>query len=181
MLSTILLKIFLIFYLIRTSIFLLCAIAIERRKAIVQTFSILREKSLRKTNLFTKRLFTKLTTMYRADYSETNKTIGNVCVYNPNSTDMIVLHFVSFFFNCVIPTFITFLWFHQINKHISKTIVNFRILLGAYENSADYENIVHDLMKKKKIFNWFNKTGDICVFNFCLYRQSVLLNFSPSN
>ena len=146
---------FVIFYLIRTSIFLLCAIAIERRKAIVQPFSILQETSLCKTLgviffIFVLGLFTQSPTMYRAHYSETNGTIGNACVYNPNSTDMIVLHFVSFFFNCVIPTFIIFLCFHQINKHLSKTLANFRSLLGAYENSANHENIVQEFMKKRK-------------------------------
>ena len=146
---------FLIFYLIDASTFLLCAIAIERRRAIVQPFSILKETSFCKTFsviffIFVLGLFTQSTTTYRAHYSEDNGTIGNACVYDSNRTDMIVLHFVSFFFNCVMPTFIMFLCFHEINKHLSKTLANFRSLLGAYENSADYENIVQGFMKKRK-------------------------------
>ena len=146
---------FLIFYLIDTSTFLLCAIAIERRRAIVKPFSILQETYLCKTLgvilfIFLLSFITQTPTIYRAHYSQKNGTIGNVCAYSSNTVEMKLLHYVSFFFNCAIPAAIMFLCFRQINQHLSRTIADLRLSLGAYENAVDYEDKIQIFMKKRK-------------------------------
>ena len=146
---------FLIFYLIDTSTFLLCAIAIERRRAIVKPFSVLQETYLRKTLgvilfIFLLSFITQTPTIYRAHYSKKNGTIGNVCAYNSNSVDMQLLHYVSFFFNCALPAVIMLLCFRQINQHLSRTIADLRLSLGAYVNAVDYEDKIQIFMKKRK-------------------------------
>ena len=143
---------FLIFYLIDASTFLLCAIAVERRKAILKPYSILQETHLCKTLgviffIFLLSFITQTPTIYRAHYSQKNGTIGNVCAYNSNSVEMQLLHYASFLFNCVVPTIIMFLCFCQINQHLSRAITDLRFSLGAYENA---EEKIQIFMKKRK-------------------------------
>ena len=146
---------FLIFYLIDASTFLLCAIAIERRRAIVKPYSILQETYLWKTLgvvflIFLLSFATQTPTIYSVEYSKKNGTIGNVCAYNSNSVDMNLLHYISFFFNCVIPATIMLLCFHQANQHLYRAEANFRLSLAAYENAVDYEEKIQIFMKKRK-------------------------------
>ena len=143
---------FLIFYLIDASTFLLCAIAVERRKAILKPYSILQETHLCKTLgviffIFLLSFITQTPTIYRAHYSQKNGTIGNVCAYNSNSVEIQLLHYASFLFNCVVPTIIMFLCFCQINQHLSRAITDLRFSLGAYENA---EEKIQIFMKKRK-------------------------------
>ena len=143
---------FLIFYLIDASTFLLCAIAVERKKAILKPYSILQETHLCKTLgviffIFLLSFITQTPTIYRAHYSQKNGTIGNVCAYNSNSVEMQLLHYASFLFNCVVPTIIMFLCFCQINQHLSRAITDLRFSLGAYENA---EEKIQIFMKKRK-------------------------------
>ena len=143
---------FLIFYLIDASTFLLCAIAVERRKAILKPYSILQETHLCKTLgviffIFLLSFITQTPTIYRAHYSQKNGTIGNVCAYNSNSVEIQLLHYASFLFNCVVPTIIMFLCFCQINQHLSRAIADLRFSLGAYENA---EEKIQIFMKKRK-------------------------------
>ena len=93
---------------------------------------------------------TQTPTVYRAEYSKKNGTIGNVCAYNSNSVDMNRLHYISFFFNCVIPATIMLLCFHQANQHLYRAEANFRLSLAAYENAVDYEEKIQIFMKKRK-------------------------------
>lgn len=143
---------FLIFYLIDASTFLLCAIAVERRKAILKPYSILQETHLCKTLgviffIFLLSFITQTPTIYRVHYSQKNGTIGNVCAYNSNSVEIQLLHYASFLFNCVVPTIIMFLCFCQINQHLSRAITDLRFSLGAYENA---EEKIQIFMKKRK-------------------------------
>ena len=143
---------FFIFYLIDASTFLLCAIAAERRKAVLKRYSILQETHLCKTLgviflIFLLSFITQTPTIYRAHYSKKNVTIGNACAYNSNSVEMQLLHYASFFFNCVVPTIIMLLCFRQINQYFSKTIADLRLSLGAYENA---EEKIQIFMKKRK-------------------------------
>ena len=143
---------FLIFYLIDASTFLLWAIAVERRKAILKPYSILQETHLCKTLgviffIFLLSFITQTPTIYRVHYSQKNGTIGNVCAYNSNSVEIQLLHYASFLFNCVVPTIIMFLCFCQINQHLSRAITDLRFSLGAYENA---EEKIQIFMKKRK-------------------------------
>ena len=142
---------FFIFYLIDASTFLLCAIAVERRKAILKPYSILQETHLCKTLgviflIFLLSFITQTPTIYRAHYSQKNGTIGNVCAYNSSSAEMLLLHYASFFFSCVVPTIIMFLCSRQINQHLSRAITDLRFSLEAYENA---EEKIQIFMKKR--------------------------------
>ena len=146
---------FLIFILLDMSVFLLVAVTIERRRAIIKPFSILTQQTMTKTlavvfSIIMLGFVTQIQALIGSHYSEQNATVGNSCVYISDTILMQVLYYNSFIFTCVIPTIILIVCFRQINQCLSRTETNFISFLDGYKRKNNRETKIQNLMTKRK-------------------------------
>ena len=143
------------FWLLEVSVYLLVAICLERRKAILDPFSTLKQQSLIFSLfiifcLFLLGGFNEIPTWYGIYYNKENSTSGNFCSYKYYPVTTVLFHFVSFFLQCFVPLVIFFVSFYQIQTQLRKTETELKSSLTNY-NESTYQKMRNQLLRKKEI------------------------------
>lgn len=140
---------FLPFSLLYMSLYLLVAICLERRKAILHPFSTLHFKPLWKrlliiVGIIFLGIIYELPTLVGIYYNKDNPTAGNFCAYNTDPVTSLVFHLFSFVFGCVVPALIFLVSFYQINKQLSNVG-----LQQFHQSHSTQTKLQNEAMKKK--------------------------------
>ena len=146
---------FLPFWMLDISAFLLVAIAIERRRAITDPFSRLKNHTIWKTVaiiifVVILSLITQAPIIYGSHYAETEPNIGNSCVYFYDNLPMKIMHYNSFLLQTIIPSSIFFVCFWQIQNQLASRSSSLTRHLTAYKGTLVYKKKVKHVMKRTK-------------------------------
>ncbi|XP_057315118.1 apelin receptor B-like isoform X1 [Hydractinia symbiolongicarpus] len=195
------------FWLLDVSVFLLVAIAVERRKAIIDSFSTLQYRSIKLTLSYVgiallMGILTQAPTYYGAHYESRNATVGNACKYDCGSTTMDILHYSAFTLECIVPSIVLFICFRHIKKHLTKFEGELHHSIPDYYKAKNKKFIPNIAHKKDTIgtFKIIVIVFLVCValneityvllepvlnitslqWNSSLYQVTVMLRFSNS-
>lgn len=172
------------FSLLAMSMYLLVAICLERRKAVLHPFSTLTPPPMYQSLLvifmiFCLSTFNQLPTIYSIYYNKQNLTSGNFCAYKEtNETAHLVFHLFAFVLEWVIPALVFLTSFVQMSRYFTKinrqlrrsTIVSTEQLLSG--------NSLRDPTLKRKEASISTMRSVIIVFLICvLPNEAVYMVF----
>ena len=146
------------FWMLDISSFLLIAIALERRRAIINPFSKLKNETPWKTVgtlifVVCIGVVIQVPTIYGSHYvgdKESKPSIGNYCTYLYESLPMQIMHYNSFLLETIIPCTVFFVCFWQIKNQLVARSSSLTRHLSAYKNTEVYKEKVSRVMKRTR-------------------------------
>ena len=144
---------FLSFLMLDISAFLLVAITIERRRAIMDPFSRLKDDTIWKTVaiiifVVILSLITQAPIIYGSHYSVTEPNTGNSCFFFFDDLAMKIIYYSSKLLQTIVPSVIFFICFWQIRKQLANRSSNITRHLKAYRRTVVYKKKVAFAMKR---------------------------------
>ena len=161
------------FWMAVVDIFLLAAICLERRKAIINPFSTLNQRRALKTVLIVVALFllgglVQSPTLVGLHYGKNNATVGNHCHYSYTEKESIILYFFVLIMEYIVTLFIMVICYLQVKQHITN-------LQTKMDRTLTHMTVSHN----KPIFQKYNRTIEtmklvILAYFICITPNEVL-------
>ena len=166
------------FWLLDVVMYLLTAIGLERRKAIVDTLSVLDTRpkwqiALILISCFSVAGLVQLPTIIGAKYTIVSQaSVGNYCGFNYTYLQSTIIYFVVLAIETVIPMVVILVCFRHIWVKLKRSDDIIKSAVAAYQNDSKFEQKKNIILERKTnaIAVWKTVT---LVFIACIIRNNV--------
>ena len=166
------------FWLLDVVIYLLTAISLERRKAIVDPLSVLDTRPKWRIALiliccFSLAALVQTPTIIGAKYTICNASVGNYCGYSYTHIQSTIIYFAVLALETVIPMVVILLCFRHIWVKLKESDDIIKNAMTAYQNDRNFEQKKNTILERKRnaIKVW---KIVILVFVVCIIPNNVL-------